>query len=346
MTTNPWFAIPATIVLIVLSAFFVVIEFSLMAARRHRLEEEAATSRAARAALRGVNELTIMLAGAQLGITLCTFALGAITKPAVDAWLGPLLTGIGVPGAVAGTVSFVLSLLFVTFLHLVVGEMAPKSWAIAHPETAAKLIGVPSRAYVAVVRPLLTFTNDMANRLVRATGVQPVDQAAVGGQTSETIRHLVDHSTEAGTLEDRHSLQLTSVLELERLTVRDVLTGEGPVWLPADAPGSAVQRLAVSSGHQRILVALDDGASPQVVHVRDTLLEPPDRPIGDLARPVLVLAADTPVYEALGRMREAGEQLALVGDGSQDTTPSGYLGVVSLPDLVGKLLPAVEAARA
>ena len=93
---NPFVVTLVTVGLIVASGFFVILEFALLGARRHRLEAEAETSRAARAALRGMNELTMMLAGAQLGITLCTFALGAITKPAVDAWLGPLLQDVGV----------------------------------------------------------------------------------------------------------------------------------------------------------------------------------------------------------------------------------------------------------
>ena len=123
-----------TVLLIALSAFFVIIEFALLGARRHRLEATAATSRSARAALKGVNELTLMLAGAQLGVTVCTFALGAVTKPALDYWLGPIFSAWGMPEWVAGVLAFSLSLLIVTFLHLVVGEMAPKSWAIARPE--------------------------------------------------------------------------------------------------------------------------------------------------------------------------------------------------------------------
>src|SRR5699024_9531044 len=109
--TNPWVVLVATVLLIVLSAFFVVIEFALLGARRHRLEAEAVSSRSARAALRGIDELTLMLAGAQLGITAATFALGAITKPAVDSWLGPALQALGVPGWLAGGSSFALSLL-------------------------------------------------------------------------------------------------------------------------------------------------------------------------------------------------------------------------------------------
>ena len=188
--SNPWVVVVSTFALIALSAFFVIIEFALLGARRHRLEEAATTSRAARAALRSSNELTVMLAGAQLGITACTFALGAITKPAVDGFLGPVLEGWGLPPQVSGVSAFVLSLLLVTFLHLVVGEMAPKSWAIAHPEQSAVAIGLPARAFIWPLRPLLTWINKVANRLVARSGVTPVDRAAVGGELAEYLESL------------------------------------------------------------------------------------------------------------------------------------------------------------
>ena len=105
-----------TVALILLSAFFVAVEFSLMAVRRHRLQEAAATSRMARAALRSSSELTLILAGAQLGITVCTLALGAITKPAVHHALTPVLANLGMPAVAADVASFVLALFIVTFL--------------------------------------------------------------------------------------------------------------------------------------------------------------------------------------------------------------------------------------
>src|SRR5699024_1350511 len=132
--SNPLVIVAAPLGLIIASAFFVLIEFALMGARRHRLEADAARSPSARAAIRGLDERTVRRAGAQLGVTACTFALGAVTKPAVDAWRGPALRSLGAPAGVADVVSFALSLLLVTFLHLAAGEMAPKSWAIAHPE--------------------------------------------------------------------------------------------------------------------------------------------------------------------------------------------------------------------
>lgn len=324
----------ATIALIALSAFFVIIEFALLGARRHRLEATAATDRSARAALRGVNELTLMLAGAQLGITACTFALGAVTKPALDRWLGPLLLGVGLPEWGAGALAFGLSLLIVTFLHLVVGEMAPKSWAIAHPETAAKVIGIPSRVFIWPFRPLLTWVNSIANRLVRASGVVPVESAAVGGQNAETIRHLVELSARTGALEMSFQPQLESAIELETLRLDELVNlSASPTAVPHDATIADVQHAAARSGHMRILIGDLVRGTPLVIHVRDTVLEAPDARAAPLARPALALAGATPVYETLARMRETSEQLAIVVDDGR------FRGVVTLSDVLPRLLP-------
>lgn len=327
----------ATIGLIALSAFFVIIEFALLGARRHRLEETAATDPSARAALRGVNELTLMLAGAQLGITACTFALGAITKPALDYWMGPIFEGWGLPEWGAGALAFGLSLLIVTFLHLVVGEMAPKSWAIAHPETAAKVIGIPSRIYIWPFRPLLGWVNSIANRLVRASGVEPVESAAVGGQNADTIRHLVELSARSGALEPEFRDSLEGVIDLETLRLDELVDMSAtPTAVPVGATVADVQAAAASSGHMRILFGDPAAEVPRVVHVRDTLLDEPEAQAAPFARDALVLAADTPVYETLARMRALSQQLAIVIDDGR------FVGVVTLSDVLRKVLPQPE----
>jgi len=335
--SDPWVIVIVTALLIALSAFFVVIEFSLLGARRHRLEESAATSRSARAALRGVNELTLMLAGAQLGITAATFALGAVTKPAVDGWLGPLFESWGLPSWAAASASFTLSLLLVTFLHLVVGEMAPKSWAIAHPERSAVIIGIPSRAFIWLFRPLLSWVNSIANRLVAATGVDPVESAAVGGLNADTIRHLVDHSASTGSLGSSFRSQISSVIELETMHIEQLIASNSePTAVSAGASVADVQAAATRSGHMRILVAADPGIAgsfPGVVHVRDTLLEPDARPAREVARAAFVIAVGTPVHEALARLRQASEQFAVVMEGQR------FVGVVTLADVLRRVLP-------
>ncbi|MFV0576850.1 MAG: CNNM domain-containing protein [Vibrio sp.] len=337
---DPVVVIVVTLALIILSGFFVIIEFALIGARRHRLEDMAAQSASARAALRGMNELTVMLAGAQLGITFCTFALGAVTKPAVDHWLGPVFLATGLPTWAADSGSFVLALFFVTFLHLVVGEMAPKSWAIAHPEKSALAIGIIARAYIWPLRKLLKWVNLIANKLVRASGVEPVESAAVRGQDIETIKQLVEHSGQVGTLKPQLHQQLSGLIDLGSLPIDTlVLETETLVYVDLNATVADVRKTAVESGHLRILVLGENEFKPLVVHVRDTLLEPVDRPAHEVARQAFLLESTTPVYEALIRMRSASVQLAVIKKDGK------IIGVVTLADILERILPTEVVAK-
>ena len=211
---SPAVAIAVAVGLVALSAFFVAVEFALVAARRYRLEEAAETSAAARAALRSARELSLLLAGSQLGITLCTLGLGAVAKPAVHDLLLPVFTAWGLPAVTADVVAFVVALVVVTFVHLVIGEMAPKSWAIAHPERSAILLALPMRAFMAVTRPLLVALNALANVCLRRVGVEPVDEVAAG-QDPDGLRELVAHSAETGTLDRERHDRLVTALELD-----------------------------------------------------------------------------------------------------------------------------------
>lgn len=335
--SNPWVVAVATVAIIGLSAFFVAVEFALISARRHRLEDAAATSRSARAALRSSSELTLLLAGSQLGITVCTLALGAITKPAVHHWLTPLFESWGAPAWSADAAGFALALVIVTFLHLVVGEMAPKSWAIAHPERSATLLALPMRAFMWTTRPVLRALNEMANWLLVRVGVEPADQVA-SGQNPDDLRHLVEHSANVGALDASYSAQLSGALELETLTVRDLIrSGSAPTSVPDDATVADVHDAARRSSHLRILVG--DGTGVRgVVHVRDTLTEPSDQGLGELMRPAFTLDAGTTVYTALAAMRETRNHLAVVHEEGR------IVGVVTLADVMRRLLPSVQAA--
>ncbi|UXA16383.1 hemolysin family protein [Mycobacterium sp. SMC-4] len=328
-----WVVGGITVALIASSAFFVAIEFALIAARRSRLEDAAATSAAARAALRSASELSLLLAGAQLGITVCTLMLGAITKPAVHYALTPLLRDLGAPSWAASVGGFALALLIVTFLHLVIGEMAPKSWAIAHPERSATLLALPMRGFMFVTRPLLRALNQAANWCLRRVGVNPVDELAEG-QDPGALRQLVEHSATVGTLDERYHANLTSALELEALTIGQMARRDVEFsTVPADATPEQVRQTARATGHLRLFVR-DGEATVGVVHVRDTLSS--SSPARDLMRPVFTLPEQTPVYEALRLMRETRNHLVAV-DG-----PSGP-GLLTLTDLLHRLLPAGSA---
>ena len=343
--SNPWVVLVATVVIIALSAFFVAVEFALLAAKRHRLEDAAPTSRSARAALRSSGELTVLLAGSQLGITVCTLALGAITKPAVHHWLTPLFETWGAPYWAADVAGFVLALVIVTFLHLVVGEMAPKSWAIAHPEASATMLALPMRAFMVVTRPVLLALNGAANWCLRRVGVEPADQVA-SGQGPDDLRHLVEHSASVGALDVAYSDQLSGALDLRRLTVEDLLADHAaPSAVGHGATAAQVQEASRASGHLRILVQGAGGRPEGVVHVRDTLLLADDAPVTDVSRPVFELAADVPLHTALTSMRETGNHLAVVprSDADGPDGPAADFGVVTLADVLRRLLPRTTA---
>ena len=333
--SNPWVVLATTVAIIGLSAFFVAVEFALMAAKRHRLQDAAHHSRAARAALRSSHELTLLLAGSQLGITVCTLALGAITKPAVHHWLVPPLEATALPVWAADALAFVLALLVVTFLHLVVGEMAPKSWAISHPERSATLLALPMRGFMWLTRPLLRGLNAVANWCLRRVGVEPTDQV-VSGRSPEDLRHLVEHSSQVGVLDTGYSAQLAGALELQTLTLGE-LVRPGAAVTAVDGTATARDLWDASSrtGHLRVLVR-QDGAlrGVGVVHVRDVLTAPPDLPVAEVVRPAEALPGSALVHEALGHMRQTSTQLLVVTGEAGDT-----LGVVGVPDILDGLLP-------
>ena len=351
LMSNPWVVLAATVLLIAASAFFVAVEFSLISARRHRLEDAAATSRAARAALRNASELTLLLAGAQLGITLCALALGSITKPAVHHWLTPVFSGWGLPLWTADVIAFILALIIVTFLHLVVGEMAPKSWSITHPEYSATLLAIPMRAFLWLTRPLLVALNAMANNILHRLGVESRDEVSAG-QDADSLRELVRHSGEAGTLDDTHQRQLLSALELQELTVGDLL-GERGVDTPAspeemssvgaDATPGEIRDTARRTGHLRLLV-LEDDSAVGVVHARDAIDVEGPATARELMRSSLSLEHDLTVAEAFRRMRDARAHLVVVeqSGGHPGTHVSEVRGVLTLDDVVRRLLPVTS----
>jgi CBS domain containing-hemolysin-like protein len=324
-------ALAVAIALVGSSAFFVAVEFALVAARTHRLEEAARTSAAARAALRSARELSLLLAGSQLGITLCTLGLGAVAKPAVHDLLLPVLTGWGLPEVTADVLAFVLALVAVTFVHLVVGEMAPKSWAIAHPERSAVLLALPMRAFMALTRPLLVALNALANACLRRVGVEPVDELSTS-RNPGGLRELVDHSAEAGALDSRRHDRLVTVLDLDTATLGSLVRPAAVSTVDAAADPAQIRDVTRHSGHLRLVVR-DGEQLVGVVHVRDALAAPPDARARDLMRPVLTLPADEPAYAALRTMRERRSHLALVREGDR------LVGLLTLQDLLDRLLP-------
>lgn len=327
-------SIGLSVLLLLANAFFVAAEFAVVSAKRHRLEVAAAFGgRSARAAVRNSRELSLGLAGAQLGITLATLGLGALAKPAVADLLEPILDLTPLPDAMATLIATVVAVAVVVFLHMVVGEMAPKSWAISHPERSAILLGLPFRMFMASTRWVLRLLNGMANGLLRIWKVEPVDETSVVQGPAE-LRLLIDTSREHGLIEAADEQLLSSVLDLAGTPVYAVTLPIGDVvGVPGDARAADVERRSRESGRSR-LVVLDDNAAPTaLVHVRDAVLADPDVPVSELSYATTVLDPHESVVQAIGRMRADRSQLALVASADGEV-----IGITALEDLLERVL--------
>ena len=274
-----------SLVLLALNGFFVAAEFALVASKRHRLEQAAADgSRAARAALAGVRELSLMLAGAQLGITLCTLGLGALAEPAGRHLLEPAVRGArACPSRSAYVVAFVLAVAVVSFLHVVVGEMAPKSWAISHPERSALLLALPFRAFTTVTRPVLVALNGLANACLRAGQGAAAGRAGAGARPRRSCGCWSSRpasTARSGAAE--HEL-LTAMLAVQNTTVGQVMTPyDRVVTVAADAPAREVERISRREGRSRLAVV---GAGRRHRAASCTSATPPGPPPSARRRP-------------------------------------------------------------
>ncbi len=196
MTVWPFVAIVA---LIALNGFFVALEFALVASRRSRLEPLAADGdKAAQRSLDAIAELSVQLAGAQLGITVASLGLGLVGEPAVAHLLESLAEHIpGFPTGWVHPIAAVVGLLIVVFLHMVLGEMVPKNLTLTHPETTLRLISAPNRLYLLVARPFVKILNVAANAGVRVFGVEPTDELG-SAHTAEELAVMVAASRRRG----------------------------------------------------------------------------------------------------------------------------------------------------
>jgi CBS domain containing-hemolysin-like protein len=326
------------VVLLAGNGLFVAAEFAVVSSRRHRLEEAARgggrlTRAAGRAALRNGRELSLMLAGAQLGITLCSLGLAMVTEPAIERLLEPVFGLVGLPESLRVGVAYVIALAVITFLHMVAGEMAPKSWALTHPERAAMGLGLPFRGFTWIVRPLLAALSGLSNELLRAFGIHPRDELATT-RTPPQLAMLVGESGRMGLLDrDEHDL-LTRALRVQSQPVERLMVPIARATaVPVGAPEHLVRDVAAVSGRLRLLV---NSGSPDdvlgVLHVRDTLLHPGVAP-EKLISPAPRLESSTTVPEAVARLQDAHAHLGLVTDKERRV-----VGLVSLTDLIGELL--------
>ncbi|MFE7874224.1 hemolysin family protein [Micromonospora humida] len=321
------------VVLLLGNAFFVGSEFALIASRRTVVEPLAATSQRARWALSAMNQIPLMIAGAQLGITVCSLGLGAIAEPALAHLLEPVFHAVPLPAGAVHPVSFLIALAVVVFLHTVVGEMVPKNITLAGPEPSALWLGPAMLAFCLATKPLLLAMKWAARQVLRLWAVEATD-AVKTVFTAEELSGLVAQARTEGLLDAEEHARITGALALHDRTAADALQPWSTVTTVAeDVSPASLEVLATSTGRSRFpVVQRSTRRVLGFVHVKDVLGYAGvarRAPVpAEVYRPLAVVPPDRTLADLLLAMRRERRHMVLVSDGRRP------LGVVTLDDVL------------
>ncbi|WP_433372686.1 hemolysin family protein [Actinoplanes sp. CA-142083] len=322
-----------TILLLIGNGVFVGGEFALIASRRTALEPLAATSRPARWALSAMNQIPLMIAGAQLGITVCSLGLGAIAEPALAHVLEGPFGALGLPEDMLHPVSFVLALIVVVYLHTVIGEMVPKNITLAGPERAALILGPFMLAFCTATKPLLNAMRWASRTVLKLWKVEATD-AVKTVFTAEELAGMVTQARSEGLLGTEQYARIHAALGLNDRTAADTLRPwSGVTTVAEDVSPATIEAISTRTGRSRFpVVQRETRRVLGFVHVKDILGYAAGQrrlPIpSDIIRPLAVVPPERTLADLLLAMRRDRLHIVLVSDGRRP------LGVITLDDVI------------
>lgn len=335
------FGIFAVLILVLLNGFFVAAEFALVSVRKTRIEELAnqGDKRATRVQ-RALSHLDTYIAATQLGITMASLALGFIGEPALIPLLEPLLRFLPASKAVltAHGVALALSFVLVTAMHIVFGELAPKSIALQRPDNTSLRVTAILDIFLRIFRPFILALNSTGNFVVRLIGLQPVAEHA-SVHSVEELEILVHSSREAGVIAEQQERMVAGVFDFEDIVIRKVMTSRLDITaVEVNAPSEELIRIVMETGHSRLPVYeehLDNIIG--IVHVKDVLKDmldgKLDASLRELMRPPFFVPENKRASFLLAEMRRSKTQMALIRD------EYGVLsGVVTIEDLLEEIV--------
>jgi CBS domain containing-hemolysin-like protein len=366
----------ATLGLVALNGFFVAAEFSAVGARASRLEANAEHSVLARFALQIKKQLDLYLSSCQLGVTLASLGLGVVTEPAVAAVFEPLLWRLHLTPHGIRAVSFFCAMAINTSLHIVIGEQAPKNWAIMFSDRLLPAIAPFLVAFTYLFYPVIWLLNVVTQRVLKATGVRTTLNAHGGlPHTEDELRALLAQSVAQGEIGKGHGAIVASAFELGELKIRQIMVPRTRVeFLKVEQPVGEVLRIVQKGGYTRLPLCdgdldhvigvvhmkdlfnhlklvpgklrFSDDASPdgQVTAIADGLPGSAVHVIGsgeidlrEVKRPILFVPEMTPVLKVLRQFQTGHVHMAVVVDEYGATS-----GVVTLEDVLEEIVGEIE----
>jgi CBS domain containing-hemolysin-like protein len=331
------------VVLLLANAFFVASEFAIISARRAQIEPRAeAGSRPAKITLRAMENVSLMLATAQLGITISSLLILLIAEPSIHHLLEVPLKALSLPEDAVSVVSFSLTLLLVTYLHVVIGEMVPKNLAIALPERSALILSPILYAISISIRPIVSALNSLSNVILKVFKFEPKDETT-SSYTLDQVEDIVEHSTREGALSDL-SGALSNTFEFTEKKVSDIAVPlEKLISFDETVTPREVEQAVAKHGFSRYPLTDESGELVGYLHLKDVIdldLDEVDDPFpSKRIRTLISLPATMELEDALASMRRVHAHMAKAFDSAGNVK-----GVLFLEDILEELVGEVQDA--
>src|SRR5712691_6990871 len=331
----------AVVLRVLANAVFVAAEFALVAARRTRIDALARRGdRKAKTVQKALRDLYRQLSAAQLGITVASILLGYVAEDTVahlfHDWFATLPAALDL--LTRGGIASIVAVGAISFLHVVFGELVPKTWAITHPEGTSRWVASPLIIFSWITRPFNFLLNASARFVVRLLGIKTTNPELDRVHSPEEIRMLVEQSRKTGGLGAGDARLLEGVFEFSEKNAREVMTPRTQiVALPAEASLAEAADRVAAAGRSRYPVtgeSLDDVVG--IVHAKDILrglLSGSDAPVQDIARPAFFVPGTREVEDVLADMKRQKVHLAIVLDEF-----GGTAGLVTMEDLLEEIV--------
>jgi CBS domain containing-hemolysin-like protein len=327
-------------VLVLLNGFFVAAEFAIVKVRGTRIAELAGEGRRhAKVAQHLVGHLDAYLSATQLGITMASLGLGWVGEPALAHLLAPLFEALGIssPNTIR-VVSVIVAFAIITFLHIVIGELAPKSIAIQKAEAVTLWTASPLRLFYRLFRPIIWLFNGAATSLLRLIDIQPASEAQLA-HSEEELRMIISASQEGGHIDEVEQAIMRRALIFGEHAVGEIMVPRTEMAsLPTEmAIAQALEEVALSN-HTRYPVYEDDmDDTIGYVHVKDLYRADRSRSVRTLLRPIGFIAETASIELALKRFQSTRTPLAIVVD-----EHGGTAGLVTIQDVIEELIGEVQ----
>lgn len=336
----------AVIFLVLMNGFFVAAEFALVSVRGTRIAELVAKgNKSARWVAKALEHPDQVIAATQLGITLASLGLGWIGEPALSHLLQPLieLLPVNLQGGASHSIAVGLSFSIITFLHVVVGELAPKSIALQNPEATSLWVARPTLWTEWIFKPFIWALNGTGNALLKMIGISPADGHELVHSVEE-LKMIVTASAEEGVVETEEQKMLHAIFDFGELLVRRVMIPRTELSaFEADIHLEEAINIAIHSLYTKFPVYDDDLDNIiGIVHIKDLLRaahdpERNDCKVRSLMREAYFVPESVPVKVVLQQFRAQRRHIAIVMDEF-----GGTAGLVTLEDLMEEIVGEVS----